>query len=185
MKNRILLLFTLITLAAQVYAQDSCGIIWSPPVELSSSGLTPRIAVQGETVHVTWKSGYQIPYIRSTNGGYDWDEVRDLRTDTTQLPYWERISASGSYLFLFWRNVDLQTNEFTTGWKISTDGGNTWSDSYRLQDSILLDEMSTNRRRVQAVGRNGGRKIQRASYFFHLRRYWLQHTKENNNGTSG
>jgi len=132
MKNRILLIFTLITLAAQVYAQDSCGIIWSPPVELSSSGITPRIAVQGETVHVSWSAGISLPYLRSTNDGLTWDTLRDLWIpDSTRQPNNRWIMAGISNLIYLWGDYVNATNRTHIAFRLSTDRGTTWSDTQR------------------------------------------------------
>jgi hypothetical protein len=161
MKNRILLLFTLITLAAQVYAQDSCGIIWSPPVELSASGLTPRITVQGGAIHIVWFAGGSLPYVRSTNDGVTWETVQDLWIpDTAREPGYRWILSNKDRVFMLWSDYAIESGKASIAYRISTDRGIAWGEVMKYTDSRGTDPydavLSNNTLVVQFIYGSGG-----------------------------
>lgn len=146
-----IIMIVIIFLNADLYSQDtSCGIVWGAPVELSSSGIIPRIAVQGDTVHVMWKGGVSLPYLRSTNNGVSWDSLRDLWiNDTTREPFQSWILSNEENVYVFWRDAYIPTNMIQTAYRKSSDKGTTWSDNQFIQlsrgsniwDASLIDNM--------------------------------------------
>lgn len=137
MKKSILALMLMTINSAR--AQDTaCGIVWYPPIQLSP-GITavdemnPSIAVQGDTVHVTWAlSSQKFPYRRSVNGGQTFEPIRELAPDTMNTLGWGRLLASSTHLTGFWIE-EPQRN----AWMVqSTDRGSSWTNSHFVTDSI-------------------------------------------------
>lgn len=118
--------------STSLVAQDtSCGIAWGPIINLSGenpfAGL-PHIAVQGETVHVTWEGGgYRLPYRRSTDGGVTWEPTREMLSDTSVLvAYYPWLVANSRVLFFLFGKTTAQGQSPVCLMK-SADGGTTWS----------------------------------------------------------
>lgn len=106
-------------------------ITWSDPVQLSPAGGTPRIAVQGDTLHVTWEEGTKLPYKRSMDDGLSWEQSRNLwQPDSfTRFPYYQMIVADRARLYLFYRDhFGDAIDEDHAGWMVSSNGGETWSE---------------------------------------------------------
>src|SRR5689334_15342568 len=84
----LFLTFSLLAATTSANGQDTpCGLIWGPITRLTSpeaTGISPRIATQGETLHVTWNfsGGERLPYARSTDGGISWEPTRELLPDS-------------------------------------------------------------------------------------------------------
>lgn len=146
MLNWIFLLAFLFTsnFSAIVYAQDtlncpSGNIVWYPPIQLSPDTIDcnlPSIAVQGETVHVTWYyTGLKFPYVRSVNNGESFEPLRELISDTFQNSGGYYLLNSGNRLFGFF--AFQMPNGFATFRQIySDDRGTSWSNPQRMYDSL-------------------------------------------------
>ncbi len=102
---------------------------WSEDVRISynfTADESPSIAVDGEVVHIVWRStwsGGQIFYTRSTNAGETWDEPVMIGP----LEYYCRnpdIAVSGNNVHVVWNNNNASAQEIR--YLRSVDGGNTW-----------------------------------------------------------
>lgn len=126
----------LLALQNYVQAQDSTCILWYPPVQLTDStysAYTPEIALTGDdSIHVSWWEGeglqHRLPYIRSVNGGENWEVVLDLAIDSMLFPEpfaRRRITTGAQSVYIF------SAGEFDPPSEIamskSTDGGTTWT----------------------------------------------------------
>lgn len=121
-------------------SQDTtCGIVWFPPMQISPgvAGVDesiPSLAVQGDTVHITWaNSSQRFPYRRSTNGGLSFEPVMELAPDSTPLITNGFILSSGASVYGFWIDYESIQN---TGWMIrSSNYGITWDTPRMIRDS--------------------------------------------------
>ncbi len=124
------------------YSQDTtCGIVWYPPIQISPgipgvSESAPSLAVQGNTVHITWAfSSQKCPYSRSTNGGVSFEPVVALESDTsTGITAWSTIVSTPRRVSVFY--IRIPQDE---AWmRQSTDGGTTWSAPAMVTDSMAI-----------------------------------------------
>ncbi len=121
-------------------AQDtSCGIVWGPAIQLSPDSATgnesgPTIAVQGDTVHITWlTSGYKFPYRRSVDNGASFEPLRALRSDTGYVQG-SRFLATSKFLAGFYLAKD-------SVWIMrSFDHGETWDTSNSVTSALVGNE---------------------------------------------
>jgi hypothetical protein len=130
--------FALLPLASQpLLAQDtSCGIAWGPILNLSGDDPNvawPHVAVQGESLHVTWwGGGYRLPYRRSLDGGITWEPTREMISDTSvafaQYPW---VVADSRFVYLIFAKTTAQGSSPVCFIR-SSDRGTTWTP----QDSI-------------------------------------------------
>jgi hypothetical protein len=90
----------------------------------------PSVAASGSSVYVSWEEyidgNRDIFFIRSTDGGENWGEAARLTNDT-QISYSTVIAANESYIYLGWVKKDLIENTWKIYYKLSSDGGLTWS----------------------------------------------------------
>jgi hypothetical protein len=141
----LLSIFALLPLASpSLLAQDtSCGIAWGPILNLSGedpNAFWPHVAVQGETLHVTWfGGGYRLPYRRSLDGGATWEPIREMIGDTTVFfatrPW---VVANTRFVYLVSSNNTPQGSTPVLIMK-SSDRGTTWS----VPDSINSERAGT------------------------------------------
>jgi len=123
------------------HAQDtSCGIVWEPPIQLSPDSVdcsSPSIAVQGDTVHVTWwNSGLHYPYVRSTNGGKTFEPLREIAPDSVMLVSQCWIMTTGSRLHAFFEASQNNSTTYYTYHMFSNDKGNSWSIPVKFGDTL-------------------------------------------------
>ncbi len=118
---------------SSVLAQEySGGIIWDEPIQISDPGSpvdegNPSLAVQGDTVHITWAfSSRKAPYRRSTDGGATFEPILSLESDTaTHQTDWSTVLSSPNRVNIFYiRNL---SPEYEAWMVSSTDRGTTWS----------------------------------------------------------
>jgi hypothetical protein len=113
-----------------VSAQDtSCGIVWYPPIQISPgiAGVdesVPSIAVQGDTVHITWAfTSQKAPYRRSVDGGRTFEPVRELAPDSSVETYKCFVEATPTAVYGFWVTLPQEIGYVVH----SSDRGVTWS----------------------------------------------------------
>lgn len=135
-------------------AQDtSCGIVWYPPIQISpgipgADEAIPSIAVQGDTVHITWAfTSQKFPYRRSVDGGRTFEPIRELAPDSSQETAWCLVLASQTHTTGFWieypqrRAWSVRSTDMGTSWgspRIVTDSIGGFSFAATFGDSILL-----------------------------------------------
>jgi hypothetical protein len=130
-------LFTLLNLGlTPLEAQDPCGIAWGPIINLSGddpNAFIPHVAVQGDTLHVTWwGGGYRLPYRRSLDGGATWQPTREMISDTSvAFAHYPWVIADSRFVYLVFAKATPQGVSPVCFMK-SSDRGSSWS----LQDSI-------------------------------------------------
>ena len=137
------ILFTLFIVCNTAFSQDtSCGIVWEPPIQLSPDSLANEhgasIAVQGDTIHVSWRdSGLRFPYCRSVDGGKTFEPLRELAPESTIVQN-SFILGSTKNLYAFWIKAILIDNRTSySGWmRKSTDRGTTWDNAKFVMDSV-------------------------------------------------
>lgn len=129
------MLMTTNTLRAQ---DTACGIVWYPPIQLSP-GITavdemnPSIAVQGDTVHVTWAlSSQKFPYRRSVNGGQTFEPIRELAPESSQVADKCFVVATSTGTYGFWITLPQEVGFVT----YSSDGGTIWTHPRIVADSL-------------------------------------------------
>jgi len=122
-------------------ATGSGGVEWGSVVKLSpddpypsGGSYTPRLAVQGDTIHCVWYgyTPFRLPYMRSTDGGLSWEEPRNLIQDTTTSPCitgWHQIVADSSnvYIFFVFGYCRPGAEAIPAYFVKSSDHGSTWS----------------------------------------------------------
>jgi hypothetical protein len=122
-----------------LYAQfGSSGIAWDEPIQMSDPNspqeeALPSLAVQGETVHITWgTSQRKCPYRRSTDGGMTFEPIRSLEADTaTNQTDYSTLLASADRLNIFY----IRNRQNEAWMRQSTDRGTTWSPPRLVADS--------------------------------------------------
>ena len=115
-------------------AQDTtCSIVWHEPIVLANWYGIPSIAVQGDTVHISWWYGtYRLPYLISTNEGQQWDTMRSLwLPDTGKRQSYSWVVANGSHVFIVWGDRTQSTCLTQIALRASTDRGETCGSKHR------------------------------------------------------
>jgi len=140
----ILLLVTLSGVEGSLLiAQDtSNGIVWYPPVQISPDGIpcyAPIITTQGKVIHITWKFSdgpLRFPYKRSTDGGKNFDTLRELVSVPNLLSNtdYHLLTASNSRLYGAWVLGDTSAH-YQIKFFQSNDSGKTWTPPFTIIDS--------------------------------------------------
>ncbi|GEM_PF-3104277 len=116
------------------------NVVWGPIIKLSQDAqgsggnYTPRLAVQGDTVHCVWEIAWgtnriRLPYIRSTTNGSTWEAQRDLISDTIVSPAyvgWSQTVVNSGKVYIFFVTNDRAGMGMVYFVK-SSDRGDTWS----------------------------------------------------------
>lgn len=123
-------------------SSSSCPTDWTETKQLSTTGGNiPLIATQGDNyVHLTWwytPIGLRLPYVRSTDGGRTFNEVRDMIDGDSLFPFVrsQTICASERLVYFFFidNNVQIAGHPMPI-WMIRS---NTHGDSWENPHSIL------------------------------------------------
>jgi hypothetical protein len=147
---RLVSIIALLTLGlSPLVAQDtSCGIAWGPFINLCNGGpdaFWPHIAVQSETLHVTWFGGnYRLPYRRSIDGGITWEPIREMLPDTSiRIAYYPWLVANSRAVYFVF---GISTYQRTTPVCVmkSEDRGSTWGtyDSINRERTDQIQQVS-------------------------------------------
>ncbi len=121
----------------------SCGVVWYPSIQISPDSITeniglPVIAVQGDTVHITYTCKLRFPYIRSTDGGLSFEEIREIAPDSLINLSNEFLITNGGNLYAGFKvaigSIPQSGKNFLM---YSSDRGTTWSDIINFPDSTV------------------------------------------------
>ena len=126
----------------EIYYKHSTnnGITWSSVVRLtvdSAISEDPFIFASGSNVHIVWADirdggNTEIYHKRSSDGGSSWSS--DIRlTNALNTSDYPAIAVSGSMVHLVWH--DYRDGNMEIYYKLSTDGGISWSSDTRLTNS--------------------------------------------------
>jgi hypothetical protein len=112
------------------------GDFWVTNTQLTNDPAVsdyPKIAASGQIVHVVWNDGrdgnYEIYYKRSSDRGVTWGLDTRLTLDANSS-VGPNIAVSGSNVHLLWNDNRNGFNEIF--YKLSTDGGLSWSSDTQL-----------------------------------------------------
>ncbi len=117
----------------EIYYKNSTngGITWSGDQRMTNDpavSFYPCIAASGQNINLFWSDSrdgnYEIYFKRSTDGGSTWGSDARL-TNATDNSINPSSIAFGQLLFLVWQ--DLRLNAYKIYFKISTNGGASWS----------------------------------------------------------
>jgi hypothetical protein len=116
------------------------GIVWYPPVQISPDKLYPSgtlsLAAQGDTLHITFNSSIRFPYLRSTDGGVSFEDIREITPDSLTDLGLRFIITNGSYLYAGFQvalgPIPQSDKNFLM---YSSDRGTTWSKPINFPDS--------------------------------------------------
>jgi hypothetical protein len=135
-------IFCVIALPTLTVAQDTTsGIIWESPIQISPDSVrtwTPRVAGQGDTIHITWTNNMlQYPYVRSVNEGASFEPMRKLAPDSVGYvsPNW--IFTSRGKIHTIFTATKTGGFPFFNYHMISSDNGDTWSSPVRFDDTLI------------------------------------------------
>ena len=136
MRKSWILIFLITALASPSLAG------WTPAVRISDEALAydPRIAANGDTIHVVYWSGGAFTssyYLRSEDGGDTWWEPFHLADTThTSNNVMPIIRSEGNKIAVIWRgDIRGGGTQLNYGFRLSTDYGIYWNDvEYVLPD---------------------------------------------------
>lgn len=137
-------------LSKEIYYKRSSdeGVSWGDDERLTDAPYgsdDPRIALQGENVHLVWSDGRhgypwdqreEIYYRRASSNGGTWGPEQKL-TNRDSLKHFPDIDVVGNYVYVTW----LDTYEVR--FKRSVDGGNSWEAEELLGSSALFSPVVT------------------------------------------
>ncbi len=109
---------------------------WTPPVRISDEGysLGPRIAANGETLHVVYWANptgtNRVFYLRSSDGGGAWNQAFVLPDITVMFNCVSPlVRIEGNSIVSVWRgNIIGGGGDMNFGFRLSADGGRYWND---------------------------------------------------------
>lgn len=126
---------------SEIYYMRSAdnGVSWGTETRLtnnSGNSNYPSAASSGSFVHIAWQDNrdgnYEVYYKRSINGGLSWEADTRL-TNNSDSSYYPSIYSSGSNVHVVWQ--DYRNGNWEIYYKISTDGGVSWSADTRLTNN--------------------------------------------------
>lgn len=137
---------------------------WSGHTHLSSGlageDLYPSIAMVGDTVHVAWYNRNStvgtIIHKSSYNKGVTWNAV-DTVSDNTCYKYGAPcIRATGSYVYIAWRDIADASPYCDIFFDVSSDNGSTWGDDQNISnisgsDNSFYPSMAVNGANIDVV----------------------------------
>jgi hypothetical protein len=121
---------------------------WTEEVRLTHRFLEiyPQVAARGDTVHVAWQQiagTKHVSYLRSTDGGNIWSELRNLEDTATHYGVRQDLWLTPDYIFVGWEDETRQGFITNIGYTYSPDG-ETWpAPGYVFSDGIRLYDLGT------------------------------------------
>jgi hypothetical protein len=156
-KPLLIRLFSLCALFC-LLANNTAHAGWSEDIRLTYRGyeIEPQIIARNDTVHVVFQEvagPMRISYLRSANGGYDWNNIMDL-TQTGHRGSMPDLSVSQNKVLIGWSDIDTNPVNWVAnvGYSISLGGGswplapsyvfNRWQDQgYRMSMALGGDSI--------------------------------------------
>ncbi|UCC80895.1 MAG: T9SS type A sorting domain-containing protein [Candidatus Zixiibacteriota bacterium] len=140
------LLFSVIFLAGLLPVSAYAG--WTEEVRLTNRlfEIYPQVVARGDTVHVAWQQiagTKHVSYLRSTDGGNIWSELRNLEDTATHYGVRQDLWLTPDYVFVGWQDVTRQDLIVNIGYTYSADGANWQPPGYVFPDGIRLYELGT------------------------------------------
>jgi len=106
----------------------------------------PQVAARNDTVHVVWQQiagPKHVSYLRSTDGGSTWSELRNLEDTAAHYGVRQDLWLTPDYVFVGWEDVTRQGFNTNIGYTYSADGATWQSPGYVFPDGIRLYELGT------------------------------------------
>jgi len=131
-----------ISLIAPAYAG------WTDDVRLTYRHfeMEPQVVARGDTIHVAWQQiagPEHISYIRSTDGGNTWSELRNLEDTATHYGVRQDLWLTPDYVFVGWEDVIRQGYVTNIAYTFSPNG-ETWAPpGYVFPEGIRLYDLGT------------------------------------------
>ena len=125
------------------YSKSTDGNTWSNPVNITSENYhqnCPKIAIDNSNnIHLVWQginltnpTGYQIRYVKSTDGGNTWSNPVNI-TSENYNQYDPAIAIdSFNNIHIVWDGGYSSNPNYQIRYSKSTDGGNTWSNPVNI-----------------------------------------------------
>lgn len=120
------------------YSNDG-GLTWGGENRLtnnSSSSTSVSVTSEGDIVNLTWSDqrdgNWEVYYKYSLNGGVSFSTEQRL-TNANGNSWYPSIASYNSFIHICWQDARDGNNEIY--YKISTDGGTTWSTDSRLTNN--------------------------------------------------
>jgi len=135
----LLILFMMLLAAPLLHAQP-CPVAWGPTLQVSNvpfPAFSPKLAVVGDTVHVTYSAG-DIYYRRSPDGGETWEPQVVIVPADSVNPGAIPPSAFGHNVYAVWGNRNVSGAITSIKIRRSTDAGTTW-----LEPQVLIHNVNT------------------------------------------
>ena len=138
----------------EIYFKKSSdsGITWGSDVRLTNTSKAsdyPDITVSPNGhIHVVWRESHgnpqpwQVHYMRSEDGGNTWVDVKQLTAYSASYIYHyciPAITSDNNRLYLVWHD-NREGGWHNPYYKISTDGGTTWSADTRLSNERISSQ---------------------------------------------
>jgi len=118
--------FEFLRVVGKVEPQECEG--WTEDKRISFSELTPyspRIAVNGDTIHVVWEQWYEVFYKRSLDGGITWGDSVPLSLIDTYGSFMQDIAVEHNIVYVVWAKASSEQDQGIY-FRKSTDGGTNW-----------------------------------------------------------
>ncbi|MDI6767078.1 MAG: T9SS type A sorting domain-containing protein [Bacteroidota bacterium] len=143
------------------------GIVWMTPVQLSPDSDRymgwSSVAVQGDTVYVTWcGSSFNFPYRRSVDGGRSFEPLQTIATPESLAPTGNCFFiSSGKRLHAFFKpQIDsAHPHCFCIYTMYSDDGAESWSPVKKIPYDMVLGSVGIHRDTVVIMHNCSGRPI--------------------------
>jgi len=121
---------------------------WSEDVRLTHRFLEiyPQIVARGDTVHVVWEQiagTKHVSYLKSTDGGNIWSELRNLEDTATHYGVRQDLWLTPEYVFVGWEDETREGFITNIGYTYSADGETWQPPGYVFPDGIRLYELGT------------------------------------------
>jgi hypothetical protein len=141
-------LFSLFILALTLILPLSLFAGWTEDVRLTHRRfeIYPQVAARGDTVHIAWQQiagTKHVSYLRSTDGGHTWPELRNLEDTATHYGVRQDLWLTPDYVFVGWEDVIRGGVIPNIGYSYSIDGNDWQGPGYVFPDGVGLYDLGT------------------------------------------